>query len=1027
MLILENTKHVKVAALPNAKDVKIERDLQGNDTLSFSYAMGVDSFYPLIQPQGFIITPDQEYVIKEVNPGEENYCDVVAVVNTEDLKSTYNNAFVRENVELTEIANNALVGTGWTVETNVTKLRSLSMTNSTPLDILKKLAETYTCDIVFDAKNKVVKFSEIITNGVSNAYFVDKLNLASLQVQNTSYDFCTRLIPVGKDNLRITDVNAGLEYVENYGYSSQIILAYWQADQYTDAQALKDDAVDKLALLSKPAVAYKANVRDLANLMPDSYSFLKYQLGDFIRIVDSEKQIMEIVRIVKTTDYPFDPENNEVELNSRYEQLEDLQIKFQQTADSVDTITTPDGAGVSGEKIDGVDWTKVQNVQVTNAQIQNLAVDTAKIKDLTVTTAKIADLSVTNAKIVDATITDAKIHDLSADKITAGTIDANFIRVINLNADWINAGTINANLIGARTITADKIAANTITATEMQAGTITAESGIIADAAIGTAQIQDLSVTGAKIAAATIDTVNIKNAAITTALIATSAVGTTQIADGSITDAKIVSLTASKITAGTLDAGTINVINLNADNITTGTINGQRITDGTIGGTKIENGAIDDTKIQDGASINGSKLNINTVFDEMNANQNIGYGDGGYGESAYGGEQHELNDNKIIITQEGKTLDLVLADVGDRITAAEIKITPNAIINTVINSSEFNTASSQIAQTAENIKIGFNGIDDNVVFDSGGLHVNHGSIDASLANITNINASNINTGLLQGNLIAANTITGDKIVADAITSREIATATITANEIAGHTITAAELKTGTITASSGIIASIDASKITTGTLDGSDINTVNLQAQDLLVKYNGTQLINARPDINGGRIYIYNDDGDKNVTIGSSGFAASNRGGTLILHDNNAEHMVEAGISSEDTSGIINIYGDGYDYGRDGGGPALTIVGTGGQRSRLGGNSLIVGNNDIVQDGCLYNIGRGSVAYQTSVSISSGSSKTITHSLGYYPIVSLDGTYGNIILTIQHGDTSQLTIYNYSGGGGTWNGIVRLY
>ena len=1034
MLILENTNHVKVAALPNAKDVKIERDLQGNDTLSFSYAMGVDSFYPLIQPQGFIVTPDQEYVIKEVNPDEENYADIVATVNTEDLKSTYNNAFVRENVQLTEIANNALVGTGWTVDTNVTKLRSLSMTNSTPLDILKKLAETYTCDIMFDAKNKIVKFSEIITYGVSNAYFVDKLNLASLQVQNTSYDFCTRLIPVGKDNLRITDVNAGLEYVENYGYSSQIILAYWQADQYTDAQALKDDAVDKLGLLSKPAVAYKANVRDLANLMPDSYSFLKYQLGDFIRVVDNEKQMMEIVRIVKTTDYPFDPENNEVELNSQYEQLEDLQLKFEQTADSVDTITTPDGAGVSGEKIDGVDWTKVQNVQVTNAQIQNLAVDTAKIKDLTVTTAKIADLSVTNAKIVDATITDAKIHDLSADKITAGTIDANFIRVINLNADWINAGTINANLIGAKTITGDKIAGNTITGDLIAAGTITAESGIIADAAIGTAQIQDLSVTGAKIAAATIDTVNIKNGAITTALIGTGAVDTAQIADGSITDAKIVSLTASKITAGTIDAGVINVINLNADNITVGTINGQRITDGTI----------DNSKIKDDANISGSKLNIDTVFDEMNNDKDIGYGELGYGETKYGGEVNALNDGKIFITKDGKTLDIVMADVTDRLNGVEIKVTPESIVSTVVESDDFHTVSSQIAQSAENIKIGFNGIDDNVVFDSDGLHVNHGSIDASLANITNINASNINTGLLQGDLIAANTITGDKIVADAITAREIATATITANEIAGHTITAAEIKTGTITASSGIIASIDAGKITTGTLDASKITVINLDADSITAgtisgnrisggTITGTLLRTSSTSnymyLHDQYIDIYNSN-NKVMTLGY-GFSGVYNYPKLSFFLNEAQGSGEVYVASMASSGelytdIQNFSKQAYFYN------GITVDGdiTMLEDATFNGNIIATGiiraERSINAEQGIYNVGKMPAYTKTTTLVNNGSGN-IYHGLGYYPIVSISGTVGNIIMTYNYVDDDNIRFHCYSSGGSSWSGTIYLW
>lgn len=170
----------------------------------------------------------------------------------------------------------------------------------------------------------------------------------------------------------------------------------------------------------------------------------------------------------------------------------------------------------------------------------------------------------------------------------------------------------------AGNITADNIKANSIDATRMVTGTITADSGIIANAAIGTAHIQDAAITnakildgtisnakigdaeitGAKIANATIGTAKIEQGAITTALIDTGAVGTAQIADGSITDAKIVSLTANKITAGTLDAGEINVVNLNADNITVGTINGQRIADGAITTEKIDDEAVDTSKIK---------------------------------------------------------------------------------------------------------------------------------------------------------------------------------------------------------------------------------------------------------------------------------------------------------------------------------------------------------------------------------------------------------------------------------------------
>ena len=84
-------------------------------------------------------------------------------------------------------------------------------------------------------------------------------------------------------------------------------------------------------------------------------------------------------------------------------------------------------------------------------------------------------------------------------------------------------------------------------------------TALIEDASITTAKIADASITSAKIADASIDTAKIKTGAITTALIDTGAVGTAQIADGSITDAKIVSLTANKITSGTIDTSQVTV------------------------------------------------------------------------------------------------------------------------------------------------------------------------------------------------------------------------------------------------------------------------------------------------------------------------------------------------------------------------------------------------------------------------------------------------------------------------------------
>jgi hypothetical protein len=129
--------------------------------------------------------------------------------------------------------------------------------------------------------------------------------------------------------------------------------------------------------------------------------------------------------------------------------------------------------------------------------------------------------------------------------------------VTYINGGRIYTGTVTAEQIAANTITANEIASKTITANEIMAGTITAESGILAEACIKEAYIQDAAITNAKIAEAAIGEANIQDAAITTAKIAELAVTNANIADATIEDAKIKNLNAAKITAGYIDAARI--------------------------------------------------------------------------------------------------------------------------------------------------------------------------------------------------------------------------------------------------------------------------------------------------------------------------------------------------------------------------------------------------------------------------------------------------------------------------------------
>lgn len=569
MLLLYSVNHEKINGLVNYKDLKLEREINKIDTLSFLYPIS-DANHSFILEECYIRTKDNEYIVKEVNYSNENYDQYVCKLNIEDISGKDVSHFETVEQDCPSSVNLALAGTGWTIGScDVNKKRTVRKNNCTTYDVLQEIQSAYNCEMSFDAINKKIYIYEEMGSD-KGAYFSDQLNFKSVNQQRNSYNYVTRLIPLGKDGLDITSVNSGKNYIENFQYSNKIITGFWEDNRYTSAQALLEDATERLDYLSRPLKAYSADVYDLAKIS-DQYSILDYGLGDTITLLNKDRGIKDKQRIVKITEYPEEPERNTVQIANKIASVENLIVRFQDTSDTVDTVTTSDGS-LDGSKVDGIDWSKVNNVSIGTADIQDASITTAKIGNAQITEAQIADASISNAKMQNASIDTANIKD---------------------------AVITNAK---------------------------------IANEAVGTAQIQDAAITNAKIGEASIGTANIQDAAIgtaqiavgaiTTALIDTAAVKTEQIADGSITDGKIVTLTANKITAGTIDCGEIDVVNLHADNITVGKINGQQIdsntitsdnlSPGAVTADKIASGCITSDQIADGA-ITGDKIAMGSI------------------------------------------------------------------------------------------------------------------------------------------------------------------------------------------------------------------------------------------------------------------------------------------------------------------------------------------------------------------------------------------------------------------------------
>lgn len=492
----------------------------GDKQLSFQYF----GKYTDILPEYYIETADDRYVVKEVRP-QIAAVEYVCKLDLEALEAFTVPQFTAKDKTIFLAANQALLSTGWTCSVDqgiASKVRSVQQFNKTPYELLLKIRDAFMCEISFDSINKVVSFAETLGSD-RGVYMRPELNLKDVSLALDSYDFYTRIIPRGEGGLDIKSVNGGVDYVENYQYSTKIRTLYWEDTSYTSAQALKDDAIAKLADLSKPKKSYSADVRDLAKLSND-YSILDYGLGDTVTIVDEPLGIKDTQRIVTITEYPDDPTRNTVELSNTVLTWEEYQERLSAAADAWEEISNADGSingvyvhgvqsgdvvgvevvvGESGETYTGDLQTAVNQMQsfiggkIGTIETTYLQATMANIDTANINTAKIKDLFVQVGLIKDAVISGARITgyldavEVNAASITAGTLIADRIAIRGDTSSIVYAlnnygqltsqevNTVDGYILTNRTINADKIVAHSITANEITANNLVGANGWI--------------------------------------------------------------------------------------------------------------------------------------------------------------------------------------------------------------------------------------------------------------------------------------------------------------------------------------------------------------------------------------------------------------------------------------------------------------------------------------------------------------------------------------------------------------------
>ncbi|WP_253199036.1 phage tail spike protein [Clostridium gasigenes] len=481
MLQLYDLNKVKIAGLKNYKDLNIESNLSSGDKkLSFLYPLKEANG---IVAEGYVQTRTAEFVIKELGTAGE-WKTIKAILNTEDLEGNVFEHFDTTNKSIDESLTLALAGTGWTVGTcNVSRRRTVRKTNSSTWEIIQEAKKVYRSEIEFDTLNKKINIFE--KRGTDKGtYFIESLNLKDLDVQSNSYDFYTRIIAIGKDDLRVT--------LENYQYSSKKKTFIWVDDRYTDKNALTEDAMSKLNELSKPYRAYSANIIDLASMNAEYKDILSYNLGDTITLISKDKEIKEKQRIVKIVEYPEEPERNACEIANTTLKFEDLQKEFQDTSNTVNNITVDDGT-IDGETINGISSKKIYDLEANVVRITDLTVVNAKIESLYADKASIGQLNAVEIKAGKLIATKATITDLEAFNVKILNLKADKADILNLNATNARVDVLEVDTGNIKVLLAGNLTSTNIQSLNLTSDKVTVANGFIKNAMIDTIDVSKIN------------------------------------------------------------------------------------------------------------------------------------------------------------------------------------------------------------------------------------------------------------------------------------------------------------------------------------------------------------------------------------------------------------------------------------------------------------------------------------------------------------------------------------------------------
>lgn len=596
-----------------------------------------------------------------------------------------------------------------------------------------------------------------------------------------------------------------------------------------------------------------------------------------------------------------------------------------------------------------------------------------------------------------------------------------------------NTTILDGSLIVPQSITANAIAANTITGQQILAGTISASE--IAAGAIGANQIAANAVIAGKIAAD----------AVTSAEIAANAITATELAANSVI--------AGKIAANAVSATTVAANAIGANHIAAGVITADKMAIGDFTNLAMYN------EISNKANYAVATINSLVYFKigtsayatinfasaksvEFKVNDEFLFSAYGYKEAGVTGVNAIIRYYYSDASWSNAGSAVLTLGAADALASQTVKVTAAPTLGKTVSNVTFflekdaGTAGYYYLRNLElRRKSAGNLIVDGVITAS---KIAVDAVDATHINVTNLAALSANLGDITAGSIKGVTIEGSLFKTPDYSGGGDTGVMTLDNSGLDFNVTYA---TGDPQYPTGSRASVVDS---TGITIERDVGGISHSS--LILNSDGIRYDGYGNDMNGGYFITTNASGSTEF-YNSFGLDIEAPDATISLLANSVNSStlnvsgkqtvtfggqtldLKAGYSQDHV--YMAFYADsqnqnarsGYLGYSSSGNPHLTIAN---EVANGDINLLPNGTGSVISTTGYKNVGK-KVAYSWNGTIATSSSVTLTHNLGYYPIVVLAGNVGNIILRYEFPTINSIRVYCYSSGNNSWTGSVHLY